>query len=129
MDNSRRRRERGEDRSKARPNYRHARLTHLITELVDAVVRDELTDPALEDVVLTRTLLSPDGHHLYGWFVASDTTTAAAALARASALIRTRLADRLGLDRIPHLHFAPDPRGLGASALDLDAPEEPECLG
>lgn len=110
--NDRGRRDSGASRS-ARAGHRHARLQHLITELVDAVVRDELSDPAVEDVVLTGTQLSPDGHHLFVWFTtASDTALALVALERSAAFIRTRILDRLGLDRVPHLHFSADPRSL-----------------
>lgn len=110
MENGRHRRERGEARS-TRTGHRHARLQHLITEVVDAVVRDELSDPAVQEVVLTGTQLSPDGHHLYVWISAPDPVSACAALGKAAAFVRTRLTDRLGLDRVPHLHFSVDPRG------------------
>ncbi len=110
MDRRRHRRDSGEDRS-TRAGHRHARLSHLITERVDAIVRDELTDPDVQEVALTGAQLSPDGQHLYLWFTAPDAVVAGAALARATPLVRTLILERIGTDRVPHLHFAPDPRG------------------
>jgi ribosome-binding factor A len=44
-------------------------------------------------------------------FTAPDPAAATVALARASAMVRTQIADRLAIKRVPHLHFLPDPRG------------------
>lgn len=118
------RRERGDDYGARKTGHRHTRLQHLITEIVDAVVRDELTDPAVQEVVLTGTALSPDGHHLHVWFVAPEVAAAQVALDRSSAFVRARLLDRLGLDRVPHLHFAPDPRGDALIGEDQVGPAD-----
>jgi len=95
-----------------RAGHRHARLSHLLSEALEAVVRDELSDPSIEEVSLTAIDLSPDGHHVFVHFVAPDPASAAEALSRASPFVRTCIADRLGLDRVPHVHFEKDPRCL-----------------
>ncbi|MFO0724355.1 MAG: ribosome-binding factor A [Myxococcota bacterium] len=97
-----------------RAHWRHARYGRLITETLDALVRDELSDPALEDVALTEMELSPDGQLLRAWFVAKDMEAAGGALARSEGFLRVMLSQRLSLKRIPHLFFEPDPRGGGA---------------
>lgn len=115
MGNARRRPRRGgELRDLERAERRHARHGHLISETLDALVRDELSDPALEEVALTTIELSVDGQHLWAWFTAPSPQAAGAALARAEGLLRVRLLERLGLKRVPILHFAPDPRAEGA---------------
>lgn len=118
MGNARRRRRGGELRDVERAERRHARHGHLISETLDALVRDELSDPALEEVALTTIELSVDGQHLWAWFSAPSPQAAGAALARAEGFLRVRLTECLGLKRVPVLHFAADPRGEGATWPD-----------
>jgi ribosome-binding factor A len=116
MGNARRRAPRGDQlRGLERAERRHARHGHLISETLDALVRDELSDPSLEDVALTTIELSPDGQHLWAWFLAPSPAVAEAALARAEGYLRVRVTECLGLKRVPNLHFAADPRGKGAT--------------
>jgi ribosome-binding factor A len=115
-----RRAQRGDSlRAEGRARQRHARHGHLISETLQALVRDALFDPALDEIALTSIELSLDGQHLRVWFVLTDEgedagrkEAARAALERATGYLRVLLAERLSQKRVPQLHFEADPRAV-----------------
>jgi ribosome-binding factor A len=114
--------------------HRHARLQGLILEELRALLRDDVTDPALACVRITAAVLSIDYRHARVHFATSviagdaqrSRTEAERALVRASPFLRARLADALDLKRVPDLRFLFD----GALALDVaEREEESPCSG
>ncbi len=98
--------------------HRHARLEELILEELQGLFRDDISDPALSGIRITRLVLSVDYrnarvHHV----VQGDTPPRLVAerLLRATPFLRSRLGEALDLKRVPNLHFV----------LDAVAPEEP----
>jgi ribosome-binding factor A len=94
--------------------HRHERLQRLIFEEVSSLLRDDVRDPALADVLLVGAELSLD----YALVRLSYTSPAAQRLATGRALervtgfLRGRLGDALDLKRIPQLRFIRDERVL-----------------
>jgi ribosome-binding factor A len=88
--------------------HRHARLQQLIHEELDALLRDELGDPALETVRFTAVELSVDYRSARVYYTALD-GRAARALERATPFMRSRVGDALELKRVPNLRFVVDP--------------------
>jgi ribosome-binding factor A len=93
--------------------YRHERLSRLLREELDALVRDELGDPRLEGVRITTVELSVDYKNVRVGFVGPATGHDARdrmgrALARATPFLRARLAEALDLKVVPVLRFAWD---------------------
>ena len=90
--------------------HRHGRLQQILREELGAILRDEITDPALDDVSLTAIELSVDYKHARVGFVTrpGDRTRAERALARATPFFRARLVDALDLKVVPALRFVFD---------------------
>jgi ribosome-binding factor A len=96
--------------------YRHARLQGLILEELRALLRDDVTDPALAEVRITAVVLSVDYRNARVHFalrgatdgVERDRGHVERALGRATAFLRARLADAIELKRVPDLHFVFD---------------------
>jgi ribosome-binding factor A len=96
--------------------HRHARLEGLILEELRALLRDDVTDPALHDVRISAVVLSVDYRHSRVHFLVLGADEAASrarvpserALARASPFLRARLADAIDLKRVPDLRFVFD---------------------
>ena len=96
--------------------HRHARLEGLILEELRALLRDDVTDPALNDVRISAVVLSVDYRHARVHFVLLGAEQDAGgaripserALARASPFLRARLADAIDLKRVPDLRFVFD---------------------
>src|SRR5262249_13796905 len=94
--------------------YRHERLSRLLREELDALVRDELADPRLDGVRITTVELSVDYKNVRVGFVGPDSASAghdardriARALTRATPFLRARLAEALDLKVVPALRFA-----------------------
>lgn len=114
--------------------YRHTRLSRLLHEELEALVRDDLDDPALAAVRLTYLELSVDYKSARVGFVAPiadgdggrrflDRERIARALARATPLLRARLAEAIDLKQVPALRFVWDavaaqvPEGLLPGAI------------
>jgi ribosome-binding factor A len=100
--------------------HRHLRLQSLIFEELRALLRDDVTDPALSAVAITAVVLSVDYRHARVHFVlgpgpARERARADAerAFARAAPFLRARLADEIDLKRIPDLRFVFDGIALG----------------
>jgi ribosome-binding factor A len=93
--------------------HRHARLQDLILEELRALLRDDVSDPALGSVRIIGVVLSVDYRQARVHFATlggdPEATRARAqserALVRATAFLRARLADALDLKRVPDLRF------------------------
>ncbi len=103
--------------------HRHLRLQSLIFEGLRALLRDELTDPALAAVAITAVVLSVDYRHARVHFALGPSAAperarvdAERAFSRATAFLRARLADEIDLKRSPDLRFVFD--GVAASRDD-----------
>jgi ribosome-binding factor A len=83
------------------------RLQQIVREEVNLLLRSEVRDPRLDDVVITMVELAGECARL--WFSAADAAQARAALEGAAGFLRTRLAESLGLKRTPDLRFRADP--------------------
>src|SRR5262245_10796412 len=105
--------------------YRHARLQGLILEELRALLRDDVSDPALENVRIATVVLSVDYRHARVHFtvrgsedvVTRDRARIDKALARATPFFRASLADAVEIKRVPDLRFVFD----GAAMDDDDS--------
>jgi ribosome-binding factor A len=110
--------------------HRHLRVQSLVLEELRALLRDDVSDPALADVRVVAALLSVDYRHAKVHFVLSGASitsrrSAEYALQRATPFLRARLADAIEMKRVPDLRFVFD--GIASSG-----PEEnggPQCSG
>jgi ribosome-binding factor A len=99
---------------------RSQRLEELFREELTSLLEIEINDPALDDVRITRTELSPDGSRARVWFALlssmseADAGRARAAFERAAGFLRGRLCDALPVKRIPDLTFRYEPAVLPA---------------
>jgi ribosome-binding factor A len=94
--------------------HRPHRLEYILLEQLQSLIRDEAADPALEGVRLVSMRLSIDGGHARVAYAVESTApcdlaqterSSREALGRATAFLRARLADLLGLKRLPRLTF------------------------
>ncbi|MBX3212438.1 MAG: ribosome-binding factor A [Labilithrix sp.] len=92
--------------------YRHPRVQGLIFEELRALMRDDVSDPALTDVRITAVVLSVDYRHARVHFAlaarAERRRSAESALVRVTPFLRARLADAVEMKRIPDLRFVFD---------------------
>jgi ribosome-binding factor A len=109
MGRSRRDSERRSRREGISENGRAIRLQELIREEVNFLLRCEVTDARLQDVVVTFVELAGDGSCARLWFTAGSDDDKSAALGRAAGFLRNHLAESLGLKRTPDLRFRRDP--------------------
>jgi ribosome-binding factor A len=94
-------------------NNRHVRIEHLLLEELQGLLRDEVTDPALEGITLLSVHLSPDaGHARLAYVVTAPLHDEAErgrrskeGLIRATGFLRARLAQQLNLKKLPKLSF------------------------
>jgi ribosome-binding factor A len=101
--------------------HRHLRVQSLVLEELRALLRDDVSDPALADVRVVAALLSVDYRHAKVHFVLSGASTtsrrsAEHALQRATPFLRARLADAIDMKRVPDLRFVFD--GIAATKAD-----------
>jgi ribosome-binding factor A len=106
--------------------HRHLRLQRIVLEELRALLRDDVSDPALFAVRITAVILSVDYRHArvhFAWpaRAAGDRNVVDRALVRATPFLRARLADAIDAKRIPDLRFVFD-----AAAADLDASDDEE---
>jgi len=106
--------------------YRHERVQGLILEELRALMRDDVSDPALADVRVTAVVLSVDYRHARVHFALTtgmeQRRPVERSLLRATPFLRARLADAIDMKRTPDLRFVFDgvaPRG----------DEGPPCIG
>jgi ribosome-binding factor A len=96
--------------------HRHQRLQELIFEELVAIVRDDTSDPALDDVQITAVVLSVDYKHARVHFalrgalevVAERVARVKRAIDRATPFLRARLAEAIDVKRVPELRFVFD---------------------
>lgn len=91
---------------------RPERLEDQIQFLVSTLIQRELRDPELGFVTVTAVRLSPDRGVAKVFFTAlgdeSQMDLTRKALGRAAGFLRSHLAQRLKLRRVPELRFMPD---------------------
>jgi ribosome-binding factor A len=104
---------------------RTLRLQELIREELNIALRSELNDPRLDGVVITMVELAADGSCARAWFSAEREEDARAALEHAAGLLRTEIAESLGLKRTPDLRFRRDP---ATRSLMPPSPEEDHAI-
>lgn len=95
--------------------HRHLRVQSLVLEELRALLRDDVTDPALGDVRAVAVVLSVDYRHARVHFVldpgsagAGDLRVVQRALERATPFLRARLAEAIEMKRVPDLRFVFD---------------------
>jgi ribosome-binding factor A len=104
--------------------YRHVRLQQIVEEEVAALLRDEVADPRLAGVIVTRVDLSVDYKNAKVRFVLprdrndTDRDATLRALAGATPFLRARLAEAVELKAVPQLRFTWD-------AVAAEAPDRP----
>ena len=112
-------RSRSEDRDGG-DGTRTARLQELIREEVNLILRNEVSDPRLDSVVVTMVELAGDGSRARLWYTAEGDEDRRDACEHIAGFLRTQLAESLGLKRTPELTFRHDP---ASRAFMLDATE------
>ncbi len=93
-------------------DHRHERIQGLIFEELRALMRDEVSDPALGEVRITAVVLSVDYRHARVHFALTagieQKRTVERALVRVTPFMRARLADAIDMKRTPDLRFVFD---------------------
>ena len=98
--------------------HRHARLEVSVREELQSIIRDDVTDPELEGVVVSAVVLSPDYRNARVHFLVPRGRPRSAverAFGRASPFLRARLAEAVELKRTPELRFVYEAE-IGAGA-------------
>jgi ribosome-binding factor A len=88
--------------------YRLQRLEVTVADELRSLLRDDVSDPDLEGVVVTAVALSPDYKNAKVHFVmprGRSRKEVERALERATPFLRRRLADSIELKRTPDLRF------------------------
>ena len=95
------------------PNRRAARVARRIQQEASQIVLYELQDPRINLVTITRVELSDDLRHAVIYYSVlgseSQLRTVARGLASAQGLVRSRIAQSLGLREAPLIRFEFDP--------------------
>jgi len=92
-------------------DHRTERISEALREELSEMVSYELTDPRVALATVTDVQVSPDKKHAFvrvGIPPDGDKQKTLAALEHASTFLRKELALRLGLFRVPELHFESD---------------------
>ncbi len=105
--------EEGDDGAQQAAGHRHARLQQILLEELGALVRDELSDPRLDGVIVTSVELSVDYRNARVRFWAARAAPPSReerellerAIARAAPFLRASLADSVDLKQVPALNF------------------------
>jgi ribosome-binding factor A len=105
---------------------RTVRVGAQLMEEIARLLREEVTDPRIRLVTLTRIDVSPDLRNAIVFYSAldpdgePDVESLAAGLESAAPFLRRRAARVLPLKRMPELHFRFDPSlALGSKTLDV----------
>ncbi len=91
--------------------HRHVRLQQIVEEEVAALLRDEVSDPRLAGVIVTRVDLSVDYKSAKVGYIPprarpdTERPEVEKALGRVSAFLRARLAEAVDLKAVPALRF------------------------
>lgn len=86
--------------------HRHARLQGLIFEELRALMRDDISDPALSEVRIVAVVLSADYRSARVHYTARACVDRS--LVRAAPYLRARLAESIEMKRTPDLRFVFD---------------------
>jgi ribosome-binding factor A len=93
-------------------SHRTERVSEALREELDELISYELSDPRVGNVMITEVLLSPDKKQakvrLHFGDRTDDGADTIAALEGARHFLRSQLAERLTIFRIPDLHFEAD---------------------
>jgi ribosome-binding factor A len=92
-------------------DHRKERIAEAIRDELGELIGYELSDPRVGSATVTEVLISPDKRHAFVRIrmgPEADAEATLAALEHASSFLRTELAQRLDIFRIPELHFEPD---------------------
>ena len=92
-------------------DHRVERISEAIREELTELISFELSDPRIGSATVTEVQISPDKRHAFVRIAiadASDAKPTLAVLDRARNFLRTELAARLELFRVPELHFEAD---------------------
>lgn len=97
-----------DDRESA--GHRHARLSGIILDELRALLRDDVSDPALARARITNIVLSVDYRHARVHFALGGGVKADAehAFTRATPFLRARIGEAIDLKRVPDLRFVFD---------------------
>lgn len=131
---------------KPEAGHRAARVAARVTEELAKMLSQELRDPRVDGVVITATRVSEDVSQAQVGFVmmggddgGARAKAATKRLGQLAAMLRSKLAPRLGLRHAPELHFSLDASRDDAVRLDsllrevadelLVAPREPSDKG
>ena len=106
--------------------HRHLRVQSLVLDELRALLRDDVSDPALADVRAVAVVLSVDYRHARVHFVLRGGSTvesrlAQRALERATPFLRARLTEAVEMKRVPDLRFVFD-AGIEPAGNDGGAP-------
>jgi ribosome-binding factor A len=88
--------------------HRHQRIEASILEELNTLLRDEISDPELENVRISALVLSPDSKLARAHFVVPRGRPRSAverAFARAAGFLRGRLSEGVEMKRTPELRF------------------------
>jgi ribosome-binding factor A len=103
-------------------------LQQLLKEEIEALLRDEVSDPALDGVRVTSVELSVDYRNARVRFVspgAHSLVSVERAFERATPFLRARLVDALGTKHAPGLRFVFDRDAAEGLAAPFADPEDP----
>jgi ribosome-binding factor A len=94
-------------------DHRHLRVQSLVLEELRALLRDDVSDPALTEVRFVAAVLSVDYRHARVYFALSRASPGEPrevewALRRATPFFRARLAEAIEMKRVPELRFVFD---------------------
>ena len=102
---------------------RTARVSETVREELSELIAFELEDPRLASLAVSDVHISPDGKYarIKVSVVGAETqqNQAIAALEHAKHYLRSALAHRLSLRRVPELHFEPDHNADVDSRIDF----------
>ncbi len=104
--------------------HRHLRVQSLVLEELRALLRDDVSDPDLDNVRIVAVVLSVDYRHARVHFVLSgpmaEPRAVHRALERATPFLRARLAEAVEMKRVPELRFVFD--GIESTGEEGGAP-------
>ena len=103
-------------------DHRVERISEAIREELTELIGFELSDPRIGSATVTEVQISPDKRHAFVRIAMADGSDAKQTLAvldRARNFLRSELAARLELFRVPELHFEPD----ASTAIGPRAPQ------
>ena len=103
-------------------DHRVERISEAIREELTELIGFELSDPRIGSATVTEVQISPDKRHAFVRIAMADGSDAKATLTvldRARNFLRSELAGRLELFRVPELHFEAD----ASTAIGPRAPQ------